>query len=351
MTRDARRSKWPTIVDVATAAGVSISTVSRVVRDHPDVGANTRAAVLAVIARLGYHPSSLARALVSGRSQTIGLLVSDIANPFYPQLAKSVEREAAHQGYKVIIANTDDSVEQTMQHLSRLLGHGIDGIVHASVGADEQVVLDSLEGKAPVVFTNRRPRSELAHYVVTNNELGARQLTEHMLSLGHRRLGFIGGPQFAANARERLKGFLDAMKSVGEADAFVAEGGFDIESGRSAARRWLADRNRPTAIIGVNDLVALGAMEAALEGGLEIPVDVAIGGFDDIQLASSSLIGLTSVSQHIDQMGQRSVQVLLGLLEGPLPDHPIQEVLLPTLQVRRTTQIPRTVTGAKSPHA
>jgi LacI family transcriptional regulator len=319
-----RQFKSPTIADVATAAGVSISTVSRVVRDHTDVSAPTRAAVLAAIERMGFRPSSIARALVSGRSHTIGLLVSDIANPFYPQIAKSVEREAARHGYKVIISNTDDSVDETAQLLSRLIEHGIDGIVHASVGSDEELVRDSLTGRVPVVFTNRRPRSTVANFVVADNELGARELTQHMVELGHRRLGFIGGPAFATNALERLSGFLTVMKEAGLDSSLVAEAGFDIESGRLVARQWLIGPNRPTAIIGVNDLVTLGAMEAALEVGLRIPVDVAMAGFDDIQLASSSLIGLTSVSQHIDRMGQRAVQVLLELMEEPTADEPSQ---------------------------
>jgi LacI family transcriptional regulator, galactose operon repressor len=334
----ARQSKTPTIADVATAAGVSISTVSRVVRDHTDVSAPTRAVVLAAIDRMGYHPSSIARALVSGRSQTIGLLVSDITNPFYPQLAKSVEREAARHGYRVIMSNTDDSVEETKELLSRLIAHGIDGIVHASVGVDEELVRDSLEERIPLVFTNRRPQSTTANFVVADNELGARRLAQHMVQLGHRRLGFIGGPAFAANAQERLRGFRSVMSDSGLDSDLVAEAGFDIESGRQVARQWLIGPNRPSAIIGVNDLVTLGAMEAALEIGLRIPADVAMAGFDDIQLASSTLIGLTSVSQHIDRMGQRAVQVLLELMEEPAPDEPIQEILLPTLRIRRSTE-------------
>ncbi|MEO7666665.1 MAG: LacI family DNA-binding transcriptional regulator, partial [Dehalococcoidia bacterium] len=194
-----------TIDDVARAAQVSVSTVSRVIRDHPDVQSETRAAVLATIDSLGYRPSSIARALVSGETRLLALLVSDFTNPFYPQLAKSIEEEADRAGYMVVICNTRDRTADARRQLTRLLGQGLDGVIHASVGRDEEAVLSVLGDVWRVVFTNRPPRSRSVSYVVSGNADGAAELTRHLLSLGHQRIGFVGGPPYARNATERLR--------------------------------------------------------------------------------------------------------------------------------------------------
>ena len=255
MTRESA-GRAPTIVDVARAAGVSVSTVSRVMRDHVDVGASTRAHVREAIDLLGYRPSPIARALVSGQSRLVTLLVSDITNPFYPQLAKSVEQEAKLAGYAVVICNTEDRSAETRRYVERLLRQGLEGVIHASVARDEQVLLSLMADDRRVVFTNRRPAQSSASYVVSDNEGGAVELTEHLLSLGHRRIGFITGPKYARNAMERLKGFRHAMREVESAQLFVAEGDFSVESGRRAVLDWISDSKKaPTAMIAVNDSV------------------------------------------------------------------------------------------------
>jgi LacI family transcriptional regulator len=334
------KSPKPTIATVAEAAGVSIATVSRVVRGHADVHERTRARVLAVIEELGYRPSPLARALVSGRSRTLGLIVSDISNPFYPQLAREVEQSAAAEGWAVVICNTDDDPDVERQCLERLLDQGIGGIIHGSARLDSDAVEVMVKTDVPIVFVNRRPHGSKASYVLADNELGARKLTAHLLDLGHRRIGFIGGPDFACNARERLNGFLAMVEEHGEdATVLVATGDFETETGRSVAADWLGDEEqRPTAIIGVNDMVALGAMEAVLAAGLRVPDDVAVAGFDDIELAGSALISLTSVAQHIDEMGRKAVRAVLRLARQPKARRRhMREVLEPELIVRRST--------------
>jgi len=326
-----------TIIDVAREAGVSVSTVSRVVRNHPDVKEETRERVLKVIRSLDYRPSAIARALVAGHSQTIGLLIGDITNPFYPQLAKSVELEAREHGYTLVICNTDDREEETERYVQRLLDQGIEGIIHASAGPDERRTLEQLDDLVRVVFTNRRPRTPGSNYVVTDNYAGAVELTRHLVDLGHSRIGFVKGPDFATNANERLHGFLDTANTTG-VEALLADGDFAPESGARAVTRWMENRLRPTAVIGVDDVVALGAFDALLAAGLRIPEDVAVAGFDDIQLAGSRLIGLTSVAQHIDRMAERAVKILMRLISGQLDDgSPLQEVAKPELLVRRST--------------
>jgi LacI family transcriptional regulator len=325
----------PSISDVARSAGVSVATVSRVLRDHPDVRSATRRLVQQAVEDLHYRPSSLARALVTGRSRMLALLVSDIANPFYPQLARCIEREAAASGYTLVICSTDDIPSESLRYLNRLMAYGLDGIIHASVGEDEAALLQAAPD-LPIVFTNRRPASRNVNFVVSDNRRGARLLTNHLLELGHRHIGFIAGPAHASNANDRLLGFTQAMKGVSDARPAVFHGGFDPSSGRQAVSEWIGSNDRPTAIIGVNDSITIGALEGLIEARLRVPEDVSIAGFDDVWLASSPIVGLTTVAQDIDELGRRSTQVLLQALESPRA-LPIRQVLRSSLQIRKTT--------------
>lgn len=332
-----KRGDNVTIVDVARKAGVSVSTVSRVMRDHPDVNPDTRERVLAAVRLLDYRPSTIARALVSGRSQSIGLLVSDIENPFYPQLARSIETAAREAGCAVIMCNTEDREDETERYVERLLDDGVQGVIHASVGSDERRTLEQLGDAVSIVFTNRRPRNRDCSYIVADNYAGAAELTQHLVELGHRRIGFITGPTFAANANERLSGFLDAAREAG-VETILAEGDFTFESGAQAVTRWSKTSRQPTAIVGVNDLVALGAFDALLRLGRSVPEDVAVAGFDDILLAGTGLVGLTSVSQHIDEMGRRAVHMLMQLIaRSPEDRTPLQEEVEAELLIRPST--------------
>jgi LacI family transcriptional regulator len=265
----------------------------------------------------------------------LALLVSDIANPFYPQLARCIEREAAASGYTLVICSTDDDPAESVRYLNRLMAYGLDGIIHASVGEDEAELLDAAPD-LPIVFTNRRPASSDVSFVVSDHRRGARLLTKHLLDLGHRHIGFIAGPSHASNANERLLGFDQAMKATPDARSSVIRGGFDPSSGRAAVREWLAQGDRPTAIIGVNDSLTIGALESLIEARLRVPEDISIAGFDDVWLASSPIVGLTSVAQDIDELGRRSMQILLEALTAPR-GRPVRQVLRSSLQIRKTT--------------
>jgi len=332
------KSSAPTMHSVAEAAGVSVSTVSRVVRGHVDVGEASRARVQAVIEELGYRPSPIARALVSGHSMTIGLLVSDIANPFYPQLAKSVERAARKHGYALVICNTEDDPRETKKHVEMLEDLRVGGIVQASGGADDQALLKQVRDRVPVVFTNRRPSVEPSNYVVADNAGGAVALTEHLLEQGHLRIGFVAGPEFASNAAERLKGFRSAIESrESRGQGLLHAGSFSMESGRIAVQDWWDEGRLPTAIIGVNDLVAVGVLEQLMILGLKVPDDVAVAGFDDIELVGSKLLSLTSVRQDIEQMGIEAVKMLVRLLHSESRVAGVRKIIRAQVIVRGST--------------
>ncbi len=261
--------------------------------------------------------------------------MSDITNPFYPQLAKSIEREAWREDYAVVICNTDDEPQETLRYVQRLLDQGTAGVIHASTGLDELQVLRAIHDPRRIVFANRRPSSPGVSYVVSDNAAGGRLLGEHLLARGHRRIGFIAGPQWAANRQERLDGLRDAAIDDG-AEVVVAEGDFTPASGVDAVGAWLSMPNPPSAIVGVSDQVALGALAALVERGVEIPGDMAVAGFDDIEFASSRIIGLTSIAQHIDDMGRRAVRLLLRQLGGR--KYRVSRIELdPSLVVRHTT--------------
>lgn len=326
-----------TIDDVAAHAGVSVSTVSRVLRAHADVGEETRVRVQASIDELGYHPSPIARALVRGESRLLALLVSDLTNPFYPQLALSIEGVAARAGYTLVICSTGDRPEITRGHLQRLLDQGIDGVIHAATGPDEEVVLDALGDPRRVVFTNRPPITSLASSVISDNFRGAVELTEHLIELGHYRLGFIGGPPYATNAVDRLRGFRSVVEAAPQVTAVVREGPFARSSGEIATREWMEQVNAPTAIIGINDAVAFGAMEELRRRGLRVPDDVALAGFDGTQLAASPVLSLTTVDQHSDRMGRLAIRILLRQLVVP-SFKPVRLILPTQLLLRQSTE-------------
>jgi len=293
-----------------------MSTVSRVVRGHPDVGDDTRVRVLALIEELGYRPSTLARALASGRSQTIGLLVSDLANPFYPRLAKAIERECHKHHYSLVICNTDDDVRETVEYVKRLMDQGVDGLIHASVGHDEGAVLEALGDTSRIVFANRRPRSASVSYVVSDNKAGGQQLGEHLVSMGHRRIGFVAGPSWASSVEDRCAGLREAVVARG-GQVLIAEGDFAPSNDHQAVRSWLALPAPPTAIVAINDLVAVSVYGALLDLGLDVPADIAIAGFDNLDFGWSRSLSLTSVAQRTETMGRRAVEVLLRHLATP----------------------------------
>jgi LacI family transcriptional regulator len=324
--------------EVATRANVSVSTVSRVLSQHRDVSEETREAVQGVIDSMGYRPSLLARGLILNRTNSLGLVVADITNPFYPELAKGIGAAASARGWVVIMGNTDASGEGTDSHVDAMLERAVDGIIFGSVASHDKTVVRLVEAGYPVVLVNRRHPAVETNHVVADNVLGGRMAIEHLASLGHRRIGHIAGPTWASNAVEREAGYIEGLRRTGTdvSDELISREDFSIAGGAAAMRRLLAVGDRPTAVFATNDLMALGALEALKEAGLRWPADVAVVGFDDIELARSKLIELSTVSHRIYEMGSRAVEILLGQInEGP-SETPIQEFLKPELVVRQT---------------
>ena len=323
-----------TIVDVAARAGVSTATVSRVLSGVQPARHSTRERVLAAVRELDYRPSGVARALKRSETRTIGLLITDIGNPFFPQIVRAVEDEAHARGYGVILCNAADDSDRELAYLELLLERRVDGLIVASARTTRRHAERLAAVPMPVVLVNSdAPGSRLAG-VTTAHRHGARIATEHLLGLGHRRIAHIGAPSAQA-ARLRHAGVTDALRAAGldPASLLLAEGDEHVEGGARAAELLLAERPQPTAIVCYNDLTAVGALRAVRRAGLRVPEDVSLTGFDDIELAAWTDPPLTTVRQPTDALARWAV----GRLADALPSgRPAAErvSLEPTLVVR-----------------
>lgn len=334
-----------TIQDVAARAGVSISTVSRVLNDtgYP-MRPETRQRVLEAIEALDFRPSPLARGLLGKSTRTIGLVIPDISNPYYPLLSRGVEDVASEHDYTVIFGNTDRNRAKLRRYLEVLREKQADGIIFAGGGIEnegEPLPLEELGNRVVLVGRHRWPFPS----VQVDNIRAAYRATSHLIDLGHRRIAYIGGPTTLTSARDRLKGYRQAMAELGAGveEALIREGDFGFESGYTAALSLLKTPGaRPTAIFAANDRMALAAMAAAFDVGRRVPEELAVVGFDDTPTARYVRPPLTTVSLPSYEMGASAAQLLLKLLAG----EPTEEVLwLPTqLVVRQSSGRPVGVT-------
>lgn len=329
-----------TIRDVAREAGVSTATVSRALNQARLVTEKTRRRVLEAVQRLDYRPNAVARGLSTRKTRTIGLVVSDIMNPFYPEVARGVEDVTGKSGYSVILCNTDRDPAKEAAYINLLLEKRVQGVVFASL-PEAGSLLEALDrSSVPWISAGNAPSSGDYDCVAVDNVLGAYLAAEHLLKLGHTRIAHITGPLHEPVTRERLEGFRRAAAEYGlDPGALpVVEADYKQEGGYTATLE-LFDSGRPvTAVFAGNDLMAIGALEAAHERGLRVPGDLAIVGFDDISIAGLHTIQLTTVAQPKAEIGRLAAEMLLERIEHPSPEGrgPNKVVLPPRLVVRRT---------------
>lgn len=332
-----------TIRDVAKKARVSVTTVSRVLNGSPAVRPQTKEWVLRVIKELGYSPNLLARSLKNRTSHTIGLVVDNIANPFFAEMAKGIEDLAGSKGYSLFLCNTDQSFRRGLDHLTVLENRGVDGIIYASIALDTEGVLQdrirALQKNGVAAVLGRRVPGLESNAILTDDEEGAYQAVTHLIRLGHRRIAYVGGPDTLPN-RERKKGYERACREHGLAidPGLMVTSNFRVEGGLEATKALLSTPDRPTAVFMGNDLMAIGAVQAAKQAGLRVPQDLAIVGFDDISLASHLDPPLTTVRMPKYELGRQAMAKLLQIMAGESPG---EEVILPTeLVVRRSSGVP-----------
>lgn len=331
------------IRDVAARAGVSVGTVSNVLNRPRVVSGPTRSRVRAAIKELGYIRNESARHLRAGRSRTIGLVVLDVSNPFFTDVARGVEDEASASGLAVILCNSDDQEQKESHYLELLEEHRVQGILITPVAsADERLARVQQRGTPVVLVDSRSPtRGQCA--VCVDDVLGGDLAVSHLVSAGHDRIAFVGGPVSQRQVADRREGAIRALNRVGRDPAdmrFVETPALNVAAGERAGAQIaeLPVGQRPTAIFCANDMLALGVLQAMTARRIQVPNDIAIIGYDDIDFAAAAAVPLSSVRQPRHQLGRTAAQLLIDEALGEESHQHRQVVFEPEIVVRRSSE-------------
>jgi LacI family transcriptional regulator len=329
--------------DIAKDLGLSQATVSKVLRDHPDIGETTRRRVLERVKELDFQPNSLARSLVTGRSYLIGLIAPSLLHPFFAEIAKSLSSAIREKGYSLIVSSSEEDPELEKEEISRLLGRRLDALVIASSGSDIEQFERMASKAQPFVLIDRDLDGLGANFVGINDEKAGWLATEHLIDMGCRRVAHIRG-QDNSTGNGRFAGYRQALRHRGipfSEDSVVHRCHVDTETtrqGEEAMRLLLARNPRPDGVFCFNDPLAIGAMRTILEAGLRIPEDVALIGCGNLPNNDCLRVPLSSIDQHSQMIGQRAAELVLSLIESKQMPRARTIILEPTLVVRSSTQ-------------
>jgi len=331
-----------TIKDIARKANVSHTTVSRALNDKSRIKTETKEKILLIAKELNYRPDFIARSLVMRRTKTLGLVITTIANPFYTELSQGIESTAIRLGYNIILCSTNYDLSAEKKYIDMLQSKGVDGIIFTSAHMGDPNIIGLAEEGFPTVLVNRRTYHPAVRnkvdYVGVDNIRGGFWAVEHLIKLGHERIGVIGGSSESSVGFERLEGGKKALAAYGlevMGDYFL-EGDFLKGSGYQGGKRFLAMDKPPTAIFATNDYMALGTYQAILEGGIRIPEEIALIGFNDIEFTSMKGIELTTIGQKKYEMGALAVRKLVERVEGRAGGPAEEMILEPELIIRKT---------------
>lgn len=330
-----------TIVEVAKRAGVSVGTVSNVIRGNPRVGSEFRERVEAAIRDLDYHPNEIARSLKVNQTYMLGMVLPDITNPFFPEIIRGAEDEALKRKYLLVTANTDEHIEREQNIVSALRSRRVDGLLLASApGKDSSHIQKVIAAGIPVVCLDRAPVGVKVDTVMLDNVRGAEDCVRHLLRVGYRDIAIITGPLKLQSAQERLRGYENALREARAkiSKELIVEGDFREESGHRLGKELLLRRARPSAILVCNGVMTLGVLQAFEELGVRYPEDVALATFDDLAGDRSFYPRLTVVAQPGYDMGARGASLLMDRIEGSFSGKSITIRMPPTLIVRDSTK-------------
>jgi LacI family transcriptional regulator len=327
-----------TISDVAKRAGVSTMTVSRVINHSGYISQDTLERVEKAIADLGFVPNALARSLRFKQTKTIALVLTDITNPFFTTVARGVEDASSENGFTVMFCNTDESEAEEAENLNTLLQKQVDGVLLVPAGSSNESINYLQERNIPVVVLDRRVPDVKVDTVRCDSIPGAFEMTQHLLDLGHRRIGLISGPMKISTSEDRVTGYLQAMHAAGiEIDPeWIHYGLFTQTSGYQLAQKLIKLKPRPTAIVAGNNFIAIGAYAALREAGLHIPNDISLVTFDDLHSRLVLEPFLTTVDQPAYEMGYEATRLLLEYMSAEPPMEP-REIILPTRLIIRSS--------------
>jgi DNA-binding LacI/PurR family transcriptional regulator len=306
-----------TSLEVARKAGVSQSAVSRVFTPGASASRATREKVLKAAEQLGYRPNTLARAMITGKSRIIGLVVAYLENQFYPEAVQKLSVALQEKGYHVLVFMSSPTVGDVQDVMTEILDYQVDGIILASVSMSSDLAKRCVDHGIPVVLFNREQDDVRLCSVTTDNHFGGKAVAKHLLECGYRKIGYIAGFEGASTQQQREQGLIEGLAEAGQKICAREVGGFEYVQARSAALEMFAGRRRPEAVFVANDHMAFAVMDALrYKLDLRIPEDVGIVGFDDVPIASWPAYDLTSYRQPINKMVARTVETLLTRIEN-----------------------------------
>jgi LacI family transcriptional regulator len=341
------------IRDVARRAKVSTATVSRTVNQVATVDAQLAKRVWKAIEELGYYPNRQARALVSGRSRVFGLIVSEITNPFFPEIVQTFETLAVEQHYEILLTSTIHDPKRMELAVRRMIEGRVDGVAILTFGMEEDLLEHLRFRNLPLVFVDIGPKAPRVSNIRVDYADGIRQAVQHLAALRHERIGFIAGPLRLRSAMARKDAFQASMKEIGlpVKPDFLVEGDHRLEGGKRALKKLAELRERPTAVLCSNDMTAIGVMREAFELNIKVPQDLSVIGFDDIRMAEFLTPPLTTVQMSQSELARFAFEALLKEVkrETPIPEGS-EYVLKTHLVLRNSTTFPfnRTATGRRT---
>lgn len=327
-----------TFKDLAKAAKVSTSTLSRALNDKPDINPKTKNKILAVAKELGYTPNAVAKSLRLKKTGTLGVVIADISNPFFAAVIKGVEDTARRKGYNIILCNTDEKYETEKDAIQLLLTKRVDALLIAPAQIKDQDIVELKKRKIPFVLFGRHFEHLETDYVVSNNVQGAFLATDHLIKKGHKKILFINGPLHLSSAKERLLGYKQALlkKGIEFNYALLKQRAVRMEDGYRIMKKVLSSELEFTAVFTYSDFVALGVVRALREAGLRIPEDIAVVGYDDIDFISALEVPLTTVHVPKYRLGSKATQLVDKKIKGEVKKP--QKLILDTqLIVRKSS--------------
>ncbi|MBS4208870.1 LacI family DNA-binding transcriptional regulator [Bacillus sp. FJAT-50079] len=334
-----------TIYDVAKEANVSIATVSKVINKTGRISERTKRRVLEVMKQLDYQPNMLASALMGKQTKTIGLLIPDLANPFFSELARSIEDKGHELGYNLVICSTDYQMDKENKYLSLLKQKSVDGFILASGFENLDKVKELMQQEIPVAIVARDFPMFSINAVALDDFMGGYLAASHLIELGHTTIGVIGRDVWSN--RERIRGFkqalaennltfIDYFELIKDISDMKAGKGIDhVKAAKEIMNKYLLQQNRPTAIFACNDLLAIGAIQAAKEYGLNVPEQLSVVGFDNTLIATIVEPPLTTIAQPIQNMGTEVMNLMVSMIKGERKEK-VRMTLLPSLVIRES---------------
>ena len=330
-----------TMKQVAEKAGVSTTTVSHVINNTRVVSEDARERVLSVIQELRYIPSAVARSLKNDRTHTIGMMIPNNSNPYFAELIQGIEDASFELGYNIILCNSYDDPKKQAAYIRVLMEKRIDGLILVSSGSDEDLSMLLANEVIPKVLVDREVTGVAADLIEADHVQGAYEATRYLISLGHKRIACVAGPDTLLPSGGRVAGYQRALKEAGitVCDDFIVHSDFTSEGGFNAFQKLLTLDSKPTAIFASNDLMAIVGICAANQAGVKIPQDLSVIGYDDIALASFSTPPLTTIAQPKYQIGQLTAKTLVERISNP--DSQVRRTMLtPELVIRQSTSRP-----------